>query len=224
LRFTPRALIPSAARLAHSTTARATTLVVAVVIACLTALTLIGGSTTAEAQQPMASSAVAVDPLVAAALSAPAFTTGQFTDFNESINVGLVAATKAQAAKKQVLRARVVSFAKAQIGDSYVAGAAGPNRFDCSGLTRYVFQKITGKSLPHQSHAQYAQVKKIRFADARPGDLVFFFRNGAHHVGVYIGGKKMVDAAGYGEGVRISPITGSWWSRSYSGMGRILPA
>ena len=53
---------------------------------------------------------------------------------------------------------------------------------------------------------------------------MFFLRGGAHHVGIYIGGGKMIDAAGYGEGVRISPISGSWWSRAYTGMGTLLPA
>ena len=86
------------------------------------------------------------------------------------------------------------------------------------------YKTVTGKELPHQSHAQYARVKRITRANAKPGDLVFFFGGGAHHVGIYIGNGKMVDAAGYGKGVRVSPISGSWWSRTYSGIGRILPA
>lgn len=134
------------------------------------------------------------------------------------------AAQKAAALKIQQTRARIVQVAKKQLGDRYSAGSSGPNAFDCSGLTRYVYKTVTGKWLPHQSHAQYAEVKRIARKDAKPGDLVFFFRGGAHHVGIYIGNGKMVDAAGYGEGVRVSPISGSWWSRTYSGMGRLLPA
>ena len=121
-------------------------------------------------------------------------------------------------------RALVLKVARDQLGDRYSAGATGPNAFDCSGFTRYVYKVATGKNLPHQSHSQYGVVKRIPLKQAKPGDLVFFFRNGAHHVGIYIGGKRMIDAAGYGEGVRISPITGSWWSQTYSGVGRILPA
>jgi cell wall-associated NlpC family hydrolase len=83
---------------------------------------------------------------------------------------------------------------------------------------------VTGKELPHSSHAQYGRVKKISKKKAKPGDLVFFFRGGAHHVGIYIGKGRMIDARGYGEGVKVSPISGSWWGRSYTGMGRILPA
>ena len=87
-----------------------------------------------------------------------------------------------------------------------------------------MYKAVTGKDLPHFSGAQYARVKKIKRSQAQPGDLVFFLRGGAHHVGIYIGNGKMVDAAGYGEGVRISPISGSWWSRAYTGMGRVLAA
>jgi cell wall-associated NlpC family hydrolase len=143
--------------------------------------------------------------------------------------LGTVPAAKPSAAqlrKAQIhnLRMKLVKVAKAQVGDRYSAGSSGPNAFDCSGLTRYVYRTAMGKTLPHQSHSQFRIVKKIRVKDAQPGDLVFFFRHGAHHVGLYIGGGKMVDAAGYGKGVRVSPIHGSWWGRSFSGIGRVLPA
>lgn len=132
-----------------------------------------------------------------------------------------VAERKAESTK---VRTKVVKFAKAQIGDPYRAGHSGPNAFDCSGLVRYVFKKITGKELPHFSKAQYRHAKKIGKKNAKPGDLVFFFENGAHHVGIYIGNGKMVDAPNAGGKVRVSPITGSWWGRSFTGMGRLLPA
>ena len=140
----------------------------------------------------------------------------------------VIARAKAKAAAREVrikkLRARVISVAKKQIGDRYSAGAVGPSAFDCSGFTRYVYRVAVGMHLPHYSRAQYGVVKKIPLKQARPGDLVFFLRNGAHHVGIYLGKGRMVDAAGYGKGVRISPISGSWWSRTYTGIGRLLPA
>lgn len=143
--------------------------------------------------------------------------------------LGTVPVAKPSAAalrKAQIksLRMKLVKVAKAQIGDRYSAGSAGPDAFDCSGLTRYVYKQVTGKSLPHQSRSQFGVVKKIRTKDAQPGDLVFFFKRGAHHVGIYIGGGKMVDAAGRGKGVRVSPIHGSWWGRTFSGIGRVVPA
>lgn len=131
-------------------------------------------------------------------------------------------AYRARVAKIERLRADVVKVAKKQIGDSYVAGASGPNAFDCSGLTRYVYQVATGKSLPHYSRAQYSAVKKVSRKNAKPGDLVFYFRNGAHHVGVYIGGGKMVHAANPRSDVLVSHIMGPWYGSHYSGMGRVL--
>ena len=134
------------------------------------------------------------------------------------------AARAAKVARIQQLRERIVTVARKQIGDRYSAGSSGPHAFDCSGLTRYVYKVATGKELPHHSRAQYSKVKKISRKQAKPGDLVFFFRNGAHHVGIYIGKGRMIDAPGYGKPVRVSPISGSWWGRTYSGMGRLLPA
>lgn len=132
------------------------------------------------------------------------------------------AAFAAKVAKVRSLRSKVVDVAKDQVGDRYRTGSAGPDAFDCSGLTRYVYKKATGRDLPHSSRAQYGAVKRIKAKEARPGDLVFFFRNGAHHVGVYIGGGKMVHAKGVGRGVKVDPVSGSWYSRSISGYGRII--
>ncbi len=200
---------------------RAIALVVALVTAMAGLATSLTASSTAQAQAPVP----VIDPMVQSAPVSAAAKSTLLSQARERLaRQRAVAKAKAQALANARLRARVVVVARNQVGDRYSAGATGPSAFDCSGLTRYVFKVAAGKSLPHQSRAQYAHVKKIRFRDARPGDLVFFFRNGAHHVGVYIGNKRMVDAAGYGKGVRISPITGSWWSRSYTGMGRLLPA
>lgn len=127
-----------------------------------------------------------------------------------------------RAAERTATRARIIALARKQLGDRYSAGRSGPSAFDCSGLVRYVYKVAAGKDLPHSSRAQYDRVTRISRAAARPGDLVFFFRGGAHHVGIYLGSNRMIDAAGYGDGVRISPTTGSWWSRTYSGMGRLV--
>jgi len=133
----------------------------------------------------------------------------------------LAAARKAQIRR---LRSKIVEVARKQVGDRYSAGAAGPNAFDCSGLTRYVYDAVTGRDLPHQSHSQFGVVKRIKAKDLQPGDLVFFFRRGVHHVGIYIGKNRMVDAVGYGKGVRISPVFTSWGGRHFSGAGRLVPA
>ena len=143
---------------------------------------------------------------------------------NEKVRQGRLNRVAEKKHEVRIVRTKIIKTAKAQIGDPYRAGHSGPNAFDCSGFVRYVFKQVTGKTLPHFSKAQYKHARKIKKKDAQPGDLVFFFRNGAHHVGIYIGNGKMIDAPRAGEHVRISPITGSWWGRSYTGMGRVLPA
>ncbi|HLT09907.1 MAG TPA: NlpC/P60 family protein, partial [Micromonosporaceae bacterium] len=83
--------------------------------------------------------------------------------------------------------ADIVAAAAVQIGKPYSYGAAGPNAFDCSGLTQYVFKQF-GVSLPHNAHAQLSYGRAVSKAEARPGDLVFFLSGGhAYHVGIYAG-------------------------------------
>lgn len=121
------------------------------------------------------------------------------------------------------LRAAVVALARTQLGDRYIAGRAGPNSFDCSGLVRYVLGKVTGTWLPHYSRTQYSRLRHIPLKAAKPGDLVFYFRHGAHHVGIYVGNHRMVHAANPRRGVTLGSIGGPWYARNYSGIGRLIP-
>jgi cell wall-associated NlpC family hydrolase len=61
----------------------------------------------------------------------------------------------------------------------------------------------------------------VPLSDARPGDLVFYFGRGAHHVGLYIGNGKMVHAANPRSGVRIDNVLGPWYAQRFSGIGRV---
>ncbi len=80
-----------------------------------------------------------------------------------------------------------VAMAATRAGDPYEYGADGPDRFDCSGLVRWVYAHL-GTTLPHSSAAQYRQTRHLDRRDARAGDLVFFFGSGgAYHVGIYAG-------------------------------------
>lgn len=117
--------------------------------------------------------------------------------------------------------AAAVRYALAQVGDRYVAAAAGPNAFDCSGLTMTAWRQA-GVSLPHYSYSQYSNTRRIPLSQARPGDLVFYFGGGVHHVGMYIGNGKMVHAANPGAGVRIDAVLGPWYNRYFSGVGRVV--
>jgi cell wall-associated NlpC family hydrolase len=117
--------------------------------------------------------------------------------------------------------AAAVSYALAQVGNRYVAAAAGPDAFDCSGLTMTAWRQ-SGVSLPHYSYSQYSATRRIPVSEAQPGDLVFYFGSGAHHVGLYIGGGKMVHAANPGDGVRVDDIMGPWYGERFSGIGRVV--
>lgn len=117
--------------------------------------------------------------------------------------------------------AAAVRYALAQVGDRYVAAASGPSAFDCSGLTMTAWRQA-GVSLPHYSYSQYSNTRRIPLSEARPGDLVFFFGSGVHHVGMYIGNGKMVHAANPGAGVRIDAVLGPWYNRYFSGAGRVV--
>ncbi|MFB9234735.1 NlpC/P60 family protein [Plantactinospora siamensis] len=91
-----------------------------------------------------------------------------------------------------------------QVGDPYVWGAVGPNSFDCSGLTQYAY-KAAGISLTHYTGAQWQSGRAVSRADARPGDLVFFYSD-VHHVGLYLGDGLMVHAPRTGKPVQVSRI------------------
>lgn len=112
--------------------------------------------------------------------------------------------------------ADAVREAKSQIGKPYVWGASGPSSFDCSGLTMWAYNKV-GVSIPHYTVDQYEAAKSHpSMGEAKPGDLVFFGSD-KHHVGMFVGGGKMVEAPYTGANVRISSVS----ARSdVSGLGR----
>ena len=102
---------------------------------------------------------------------------------------------------------RAVQTALAQVGDSYVWGAAGPSAFDCSGLTLYAWASA-GVALPHSSSAQYGYGTHVSRSEVRAGDLVFFY-SPIHHVGIAINKSQMVHAATFGTPVQIASIDSS---------------
>lgn len=129
----------------------------------------------------------------------------------------------ARAAYEKRVRTRVVKLAKSKVGHArYVAGAAGPNSFDCSGLALYVWRKAAGKSLPHYSVAQSHVTRNVSRQHIKRGDLVFFFGSGAHHVAIYIGHGKMVGAANPRSGITIDRVWSGWYGQRYSGAGRLF--
>jgi len=139
----------------------------------------------------------------------------------EALNVASAEAARAEIAG---MREQILTVARKQLGDPYRAGGAGPHSFDCGGFTQFVFKRALGVDIARTSWGQYEQVERIKTKDALPGDLVFFFEGGAHHVGIYVGNGQMIDAPRPGKSISVNPISGSWWGRSFTGIGRILPA
>ncbi len=107
-----------------------------------------------------------------------------------------------------------MKWAYSELGKTYVWGANGPNTFDCSGLTSYVWAKA-GVYLAHFTGDQWNSGRHIPYSELRPGDLVFFHSD-HHHVGIYVGNGQMINAPHTGDVVRIAPI----WS-NFSGAVRV---
>ncbi|MCX6466929.1 MAG: NlpC/P60 family protein [Pseudonocardiales bacterium] len=119
---------------------------------------------------------------------------------------------------------RVIDRAMSQIGVQYVWGGGngrGPSTgipgpagdpgdrvgFDCSGLMLYAFNGV-GVSLPRVSRNQYNAGRKVPISELQPGDMVFY-RNGGrpiHHVAMYIGDGRMIEAPYTGADVRVVPL------------------
>lgn len=125
----------------------------------------------------------------------------------ESVNLGLQAA----------------ALAREQMGKQYQWGATGPDRFDCSGLTYYVFGQL-GVQLPRVSSVQATVGEAIGRSELQPGDLVFFCTSGAriNHVGIYLGQGEFVHAPRRHMPVRIDSLKDAWWRQRFR-LARRLP-
>ncbi|WP_415952452.1 NlpC/P60 family protein [Streptomyces sp. KLOTTS4A1] len=100
--------------------------------------------------------------------------------------------------------AKAIEFARAQIGKPYVWGAAGPDSYDCSGLTQQAWAEA-GISLPRTTWDQVNAGTTVSVDNAKPGDLVFFYDD-ISHVGLYIGNGEMIHAPKPGTNVRVESI------------------
>ena len=112
-----------------------------------------------------------------------------------------------------------LKYALKQVGDVYVWAAAGPTKWDCSGLTMRAFQQA-GVSLPHSSRIQVKYGKSVSFGAVKPGDLLFF-GNPISHVSIYMGGGKMVQAPRPGKRVEVIPFTKRFGAKPFVGARRL---
>ena len=117
----------------------------------------------------------------------------------------------------------IVEYALQYVGYPYVYGTAGPNTFDCSGFTYYVYSQF-GYTLNRSSRDQVKNGVTISKEDLQQGDLVFFSTNGQYptHVGLYIGDNNIVHASTPQDGVKISSLDTSYYMDNYFAARRIL--
>ena len=114
-----------------------------------------------------------------------------------------------KAIAKTSKRNKVAKYAKAKLGNKYVWGATGPNKFDCSGFTKEVFRFTTGIQIPRVSREQAKVGKYIKYKDLKEGDMVFFdtdkhYSGKVTHVGIYLKNGEFIHASSAKKRVIIS--------------------
>ena len=114
-----------------------------------------------------------------------------------------------------------VQAALEQLGEPYdpTGGGQPPNTWDCSKLTGWAWGQA-GVYLTPLSYAQATQVQRIDISELQPGDLLFYFEGGAHHVSMYIGGGQIIEASSPESGVRISDLYNGWNNAHFTMAGR----
>lgn len=122
---------------------------------------------------------------------------------------------------------KIIEYAKTLLGKKYVWADEGPNTFDCSGFTWYVYKNIAKISLPRSSREQGAYGTYISKKDLQPGDLVFFDTVGAKdnvisHVGIYIGNNQFIHASSSQGKVVITQLDNNYYSNAFVNGRRVL--
>ena len=105
----------------------------------------------------------------------------------------------------------IVSYAYNFIGTPYVYGATGPDTFDCSGFTSYVYANAAGINITRTTYSQMGVGTPVSYDELQPGDLVFTY--GGDHVGIYVGGGQYIHAPQPGDSVKVGNITSFYCAR-----------
>ena len=111
------------------------------------------------------------------------------------------------------------------IGIRYKWGGNTPETgLDCSGLVRYVFQQVTGVTLPRTARDMSRIGETVAARDLQPGDLVFFNtrRFAFSHVGIYLGDNSFIHAPNRRSSVQVASIDGRYWKKRFNGARRLL--
>ena len=122
---------------------------------------------------------------------------------------------------------KVLNFASQQLGKPYVWGAQGPNSFDCSGLTYYVYKNAAGITLPRTSVEQSKYGTTVSKSNLKAGDLIFFDTSGPNdggvsHVGIYVGNGQMIHASSSQKKIVKVSMETSYWNNAFVRAKRVL--
>lgn len=111
------------------------------------------------------------------------------------------------------------------LGIRYKWGGTTPQSgLDCSGLVQFVFQEVTGVTLPRSARELSRIGDKVALTELKPGDLVFFNtrRFAYSHVGIYLGDNRFIHAPRRGREVEVATIDGAYWAKHFDGARRLM--
>lgn len=122
---------------------------------------------------------------------------------------------------------KIIDYAKKLLGKKYAWADEGPDTFDCSGFTWYVYKNVAKISIPRTSKKQGAYGTYVSKKDLKPADLVFFDTVGAKdnvvsHVGIYLGNNQFIHASSSQGKVVISQLNSNYYSKAFVNGRRIL--
>jgi murein DD-endopeptidase len=114
------------------------------------------------------------------------------------------------------------STAAKMVGKPYKYGGTTPAGFDCSGLVHFSYRQA-GISLPRSTAEQRRASQRVKLAELKPGDLLFFDERGTKnsHVGIYLGERRFVHAPSSGKSVRNDSLDNPYWKKSLSEVRRL---
>ncbi len=136
-----------------------------------------------------------------------AYVSGDYVDVEERLEKAVTLTELLYGQGVSDVRVSLVQYAKQYIGNPYVWGGTSLTKgADCSGFTMSIYKKY-GVSLPHHAASQAQLGKKVSLAEAQPGDLVFYSKNGSiNHVAIYIGNGQVIHASSPKTGIKISTV------------------
>lgn len=118
----------------------------------------------------------------------------------------------------------IVTAALRYLGAPYVWGGNSPSGWDCSGFVVYIFQQVTGRTLPRTTQAQFGVGSAVAPNDIRAGDLVFFantYAPGITHVGIALGDGRFVHARSPSYGTVVTSLSDPYYTARFAGARRV---